>query len=124
MQSYWMDWNDAVKREFFIWQTIINAAAGIVGFLISWRVLNPRIWKAQAFVRVLKAVSLALLILGAAVICYGGQVLSVGNSLGSQITGRELRTQGHMEILFGCILILVGIVLYIVRKSEANRTTN
>lgn len=113
----------AADREIFIWQTIINATAGITGYLAMWRVLNPRIWKAHAFARVLKAISLTLLVLGLALIIYGVWFLSTARSFGSQQElGIQLRTQAHIATIFGCILALVGISLYIVRKTEASRT--
>lgn len=116
-----MNWDDAVNLELFVWLTMINAAAGIVGFLFSRKVLSPRVWKAYAFVYALKVVSLDLLILGVSLICYGYQVLSLGNR---QIISIDLRIQAYTEVLVGCILAVVGIALYIVRRIEESRTTS
>lgn len=40
MESFWMEWNGIVNREFFIWLILINVASGIFGFFISRKILN------------------------------------------------------------------------------------
>lgn len=40
MESFWMDWDGVVNREFFMWLTVINVVCGILGFLISWKIMN------------------------------------------------------------------------------------